>query len=79
MGDIVDRLNSLLPELNYNRETHRQWRDCEQKYRDRNPEIGDSKFHADCVKLYDERIESIKLAIIEIKSLRENIEGNKRI
>jgi hypothetical protein len=56
------RLDALLPELEYSRETHVQWRDCDQKYRDTNPAIGSSEFHAQCVKHYDERIAAIKEA-----------------
>ncbi len=60
---VVDRLKALLPELEYSRETHVQWRDCHQKYRDENPRIGDSAFHQGCVETYDERIAVIKEAI----------------
>ena len=57
---IVMRLKNLLPELDYARETHRQWRDCDQKYRDKNPDIGESEFHAKYVDIYDERISAIE-------------------
>ena len=68
-GDhIVDRLDALLPELEYSRETHVQWRDCPQHFRDRNPEIGDSDFHARAVADYDERIAAIKAASRELRA-----------
>lgn len=61
---IIMRLKNLLPELNYAKETHRQWRDCDQKYRLKNPDIGDRDFHAKYVDIYDERISAIEEAII---------------
>ena len=42
---LLERLSALLPELEFSKETHRQWRDCEQIYRDQNPMIGDRAFH----------------------------------
>ena len=60
---LVMRLKKLLPELNYAKETHRQWRDCDKKYRDENPDIGDSEFHAKYVDIYDERISAIEEAV----------------
>ena len=60
---LVMRLKNLLPELNYAKETHRQWRDCDKKYRDKNPDIGDSEFHAKYVDIYDERISTIEEAV----------------
>ena len=56
----IIRLKNLLPDLIYSKETHRQWRDCDQKYRDENPDIGDSEFHAKYVDIYDERISAIE-------------------
>ena len=62
-GAIAKRLQALLPELEDGRETHVQWRDCAQKWRDQNPSIGTSEFHANCVRYYDERIAAVKEAI----------------
>lgn len=59
---ISERLEALLPELEYSRETHVQWRDCEDKWRRANPQIGDKAFHAEMVRVYDERISTIKQA-----------------
>ena len=56
---LVMRLKALLPGLEYSRETHVQWRDCDQRYRDENPSIGDAEFHQTCVDEYDERIRTI--------------------
>lgn len=63
MNDLQKRLKALIPGLEYSRETHRQWRDCDQKYRDENPAIGDPDFHQKCIDEYDERISAIKEAI----------------
>lgn len=70
---IAARLDALLPDLEYSRETHVQWRDCDQRYRDENPAIGDAEFHAKAVSWYDERIAAIKeaaaaLSILALKS-----------
>jgi hypothetical protein len=67
-GDVIDRLRALLPGLEFSRETHVQWRDCDQLWRDRNPSIGSSQFHDDCVKEYDERIATINDAIIALST-----------
>lgn len=60
---IVDKLKNLLPELEYGRGTHVEWRDCDQRYRDENPSIGDKEFHNKLVKIYDNRISTVKEAI----------------
>ena len=65
----ITRLENLLPELNYAKETHRQWRDCDQEHRDKNPDIGDSDFHAKYVDIYDERISAIEGVVIFLKNL----------
>lgn len=65
---IAQRLSALLPELEYSRETHVQWRDCDQTHRDRNPKIGSSEFHAQCVTDYDERIAAIKEAVTALEA-----------
>lgn len=67
----VARLKNIIPELEYARETHVQWRDCHQKYRDENPSIGDSAFHKKYVEIYDERIAAIKEAIEIINKMVE--------
>jgi len=59
---LAAELEALLPELEYSRQTHIEWRDCPQHCRDRNPEIGSAAFHADAVKQYDVRIETIRRA-----------------
>lgn len=69
--NIVDRLNALIPELEYSRETHIQWRDCDQRYRDENPDIGSAAFHDEQVKIYDERISAINEAIAALARSRE--------
>ncbi|MFB2800450.1 hypothetical protein [Shewanella seohaensis] len=66
---LVERLNELLPELEYSRETHIIWRDCDQKYRDEQPAVGDVKHHKNCIAEYDKRIAVIKEAIEFIKAL----------
>ena len=66
---IIQRLEGLLPELQYSRETHVQWRDCDQSYRDRNPEIGEAEFHARAVQDYDNRICVIRDAIEHLRAL----------
>lgn len=65
----ADRLSSLLPGLKFSRRTHVQWRDCDQKFRDENPDIGSSKFHAEAIKEYDERISTIEEAIGLLKTI----------
>lgn len=60
---ICKELESLLPGLEYSRQTHVLWRDCEQKYRDENPEAGDKEHHIQCIEEYDQRIATIKDAI----------------
>lgn len=67
---ICKNLNSLVIELYEGQETHRIWRDCNQKYRDLNPDIGDEKFHAKMVKTYQLRIGTIKSAIIYIQEVQ---------
>lgn len=59
---IVDRLNRLLPELEYSRETHVQWSSTSDEALARNPEIGSRDFHQQCIADYDERIAAIKEA-----------------
>jgi hypothetical protein len=71
-GEAMIRLALLIPELEHDRETHRQWRDCDESYRQRNPSIGDSKFHADCVAMYDERIRTARLALETIVLLNNH-------
>lgn len=66
---VVRRLLALLPELEYSRGTHVIWRDCEQKYRDENPDIGDIEHHKKCIADYDERISAIKEAVKVINNL----------
>ena len=61
--ETIKGLREMLPELEEGRETHRDWRDCDQVYRDRNPDIGDEHFHAQLVNLYDCRISMINAAI----------------
>lgn len=68
-GDtLTARMRELLPKLEYGRETHVQWRDCDQKYRDAEPSIGTREFHAEMVDEYDERIACFKAAIAYIES-----------
>lgn len=62
-NEAATGLEALLPGLEFSRETHVQWRDCDQSCRDKNPSIGDAAFHAGCVKEYDERINAIKAAV----------------
>ena len=66
---VARRLLALLPELEYSRGTHVIWRDCEQKYRDENPDIGDIEHHKQCIADYDERISAIKEAAKVINNL----------
>ena len=61
-------LDGLLPELEFARETHVQWRDCDQSWRDANPSIGDSAFHDGYVTIYDTRISTIKRAAAAMRS-----------
>lgn len=65
---LIERLGNLVPELEYGRETHVQWRDCDQKYRDAEPSIGTREFHADMVTKYDERIACVRAAIAYIEA-----------
>jgi hypothetical protein len=67
----ADRLEALLPELEYSRQTHIEWRDCSQEYRDRNPQIGNAEFHDSCVKDYDERIAAITEAAALLRRLHK--------
>ena len=69
MHTVAAELEALLPELEYSRETHAQWRDCDQIHRDRNPSIGDSAFHDACVNTYDTRIATIKRAAAAMRAL----------
>ena len=62
-SDAAAGLEALLPGLEFSRETHVQWRDCDQSWRDKNPSIGDVKFHDECVREYDKRIKAIELAV----------------
>lgn len=65
------KLAALLPGLEFSRQTHVEWRDCDQSWRDRNPSIGDSAFHDKCVKEYDERIASINEAIKALSAMSD--------
>lgn len=69
MKSTIKKLEDLLPELRHGRGTHIEWRDCHQKYRDDNPDIGDSEFHAELVRVYDNRIETILEAIELLKEV----------
>lgn len=66
---LLLRLEALLPELAYSRQTHVEWRDCDQVHRDRNPEIGSAEIHAQYVRDYDERIGAIQEAIEFLRGL----------
>lgn len=57
---MADRLASLLPELEYSRGTHIQWRDAPKKWHEENPDIGDRDHHIECIGCYDNRIQTIK-------------------
>ncbi|MGH8083909.1 MAG: hypothetical protein ACREPV_01355 [Lysobacter sp.] len=74
-GELVERLRALLPELEFSRGTHVEWRDCDQKYRDQNPRIGDAAFHAQCVRDYDERIACIHEAIAALSTPQARPDG----
>ena len=65
---LVMRLRGLLPSLEYSRETHVIWRDCDQKYRDEQPSVGDKHHHEMCIADYDDRIAVINDAIKFIES-----------
>jgi len=64
----ADELEALLPDLEFSRTTHVQWRDCDQCWRDKNPSIGDAGFHDQCVRDYDLRISTIKKAVAVLRS-----------
>jgi len=64
--EICKNLESLIPELVHSQETHRMWRDCDQKHRGANPSIGDKEFHSNMVKTYQVRIDVIMSAIMYI-------------
>lgn len=70
-SELLMRLKKLLPELEFGRGTHIQWRDCPQIYREKNPDIGDIEFHQKCVDTYDERIATIKDAITFIEGVAQ--------
>jgi hypothetical protein len=59
---MADRLEKLLPELEYSRKTHVQWRDAPAHWHTENPDIGDPAYHASCIVDYDTRISTIKEA-----------------
>jgi hypothetical protein len=61
--------NTIIEELKYSQETHRIWRDCDQKYRDENPDIGDSEFHDNMVLTYQTRIDFIKSLQTKVQEL----------
>lgn len=65
---LLQRLRALLPELESGRNTHVEWRDCEQQWRDMNPHIGDPEFHAGCIRDYDERIACVHEAIAYVEA-----------
>lgn len=69
LKSLADDLEALLPELEFSRETHVLWRDCDQIHRDRNPSIGDAAFHEACVKDYDTRISTIKRAASAMREI----------
>lgn len=73
IDEFPQKLRGLLPKLEYARETHRQWRDCHQSYRDANPDIGDSAFHQQAVDDYDERIRLIKEAADRLEAAERAI------
>ena len=61
-AQIVARLRALLPDLEWGRETHVQWRDYLASGRapsgaDR--DVGDAAFHQRLVEIYDERIAAV--------------------
>lgn len=72
IAQTAEELEGLLPELEYARETHVQWRDCQQKDRDANPDIGDADFHERMVRTYDVRIETIRKAASLLRRLTPN-------
>lgn len=65
--EIIADLLALLPELEEGRTTHKLWTECDQKYRDENPDIGDKHFHSNMVAVYGKRISTINNAIIFIE------------
>lgn len=73
MEPVADLL-SLIPDLEYGKETHRQWRDCDQSRRDANPDIGDSAFHDSLVDIYNNRIATVKFAADQLSVLQAKLE-----
>ena len=61
--ELIVELTKLIPDMEHGRETHRQWRDCDQIHRDKEPSIGDKDFHTRLVTVYDNRIRVIQGAI----------------
>ena len=68
---LQERLLAILPDLEHGRETHNIWANCDQKYRDENPDIGDVEFHLAHVRIYDERISLVTEAASKIDSLEK--------
>jgi hypothetical protein len=59
---LLEALADTVRQLEHHKQTHEQWRDCEQSHRDANPKIGDSAFHAECVEDYETMISAVKYA-----------------
>jgi hypothetical protein len=59
---LLEALADTVRQLEHHKQTHEQWRDCEQSHRDANPKIGDSAFHAECVENYETMISAVKYA-----------------
>lgn len=65
----ADRLEALLPELEYSRQTHVEWRDCSIATRTSATKGIVAAYHDSCVKDYDERIAAIKEATALLRRL----------
>ena len=70
---LLKRLENLIPDLEYGQETHRIWRDCDQKYRDAEPSLGDKDFHIKLVDTYENRILTVKDAIEQLSHCQDSI------
>jgi hypothetical protein len=67
---LIEKLRALLPGLEHSRDTHVQWRDCDQHWRDLNPDIGTKEQHQMHIERYDARISAITEAIEVLGSLQ---------
>lgn len=60
LAALLKRADETITQLEYHRETHRQWAECDLSHNAANPQIGDNAWHAEVVKDYDRMLATVR-------------------